>query len=198
MCNKCRYLETERRCLEIPDTRVHVLLYFISPHGRGLKPLDVEVMKKLASKVNLVPVIAKADTLTKAETNNLKAMAMKVLGAEDIGIYLPEVQGQEMAALGRSLPFAVCGANALEESEGVRVRVRQYPWGNVEVENPDHSDFGQLMQFLGNNVQDLKEVTNLYYETFRQWVELHPFQREAEAMKKRRESNSTNFNNNFV
>ena len=29
-----------------------------------LKPLDIEVMKHLGSRVNLIPVIAKADTLT--------------------------------------------------------------------------------------------------------------------------------------
>ena len=49
------------------DTRVHCLLYFISPYGRGLKPLDLDVMKRLSTKVNLVPVIAKADGLTKTE-----------------------------------------------------------------------------------------------------------------------------------
>ena len=30
----------------------------------SLKPLDIEVMKRLGSRVNLIPVIAKADTLT--------------------------------------------------------------------------------------------------------------------------------------
>lgn len=29
-----------------------------------LKPLDIEIMKRLGSRVNLIPVIAKADTLT--------------------------------------------------------------------------------------------------------------------------------------
>ena len=29
-----------------------------------LKPLDIEVMKRLGTRVNLIPVIAKADTLT--------------------------------------------------------------------------------------------------------------------------------------
>ena len=32
------------------------------PHS--LKPLDIEVMKRLGTRVNLIPVIAKADTLT--------------------------------------------------------------------------------------------------------------------------------------
>lgn len=35
------------------------LIYYVS-----LKALDIEVMKHLGSRVNLIPVIAKADTLT--------------------------------------------------------------------------------------------------------------------------------------
>jgi Septin len=30
----------------------------------SLKPLDIEIMKRLGTRVNLIPVIAKADTLT--------------------------------------------------------------------------------------------------------------------------------------
>lgn len=38
----------------------------------SLKPLDVEFMKAIHSKVNIVPVIAKADTLTLKERDRLK------------------------------------------------------------------------------------------------------------------------------
>lgn len=37
-----------------------------------LKPLDIEFMKQLHNKVNIVPVIAKADVLTKKEVQRLK------------------------------------------------------------------------------------------------------------------------------
>lgn len=30
----------------------------------SLKPLDIEIMKRLGTRVNLIPVVAKADTLT--------------------------------------------------------------------------------------------------------------------------------------
>lgn len=40
-----------------------------------LKPLDIEFMKQLHHLVNIIPVIAKADTLTAAE---LKALKLKV------------------------------------------------------------------------------------------------------------------------
>jgi septin 2 len=38
----------------------------------SLKPLDIEFMKQLHNKVNIVPVIAKADVLTKKEVLRLK------------------------------------------------------------------------------------------------------------------------------
>jgi len=37
-----------------------------------LRPVDVECMKALQSKVNIVPIIAKADSLTKKELELLK------------------------------------------------------------------------------------------------------------------------------
>ena len=38
----------------------------------SLRPVDVWVMKKLHHKVNIVPLIAKADMLTKIEVKKLK------------------------------------------------------------------------------------------------------------------------------
>ena len=87
-----RYLNDEsglnRR--NISDNRVHCLFYFISPFTRGfvhstfgsprhfslvffrLKPLDIECMKTLHHKVNIVPIIAKADALTQEELVQMK------------------------------------------------------------------------------------------------------------------------------
>ena len=40
---------------------------------RSLRPIDIEFMRRLHSKVNLIPVIAKADTMTDEEIANFKA-----------------------------------------------------------------------------------------------------------------------------
>jgi septin 7 len=63
------YLDAENKVnrMNIVDNRVHACVYFIQPTGHSLKPLDVEVMRRLHTKVNLIPVIAKADTLTDDE-----------------------------------------------------------------------------------------------------------------------------------
>ena len=55
----------------IVDTRVHCCLYFIPPYGHGLRQIDLEFLKRLQYKVNLIPVIAKADCLTVQEVTNI-------------------------------------------------------------------------------------------------------------------------------
>lgn len=37
-----------------------------------IKPLDVECMKRLGTRVNLIPVVAKADTMTPEDLENFK------------------------------------------------------------------------------------------------------------------------------
>lgn len=68
------YLDAENKVnrMNIVDNRVHACVYFIQPTGHSLKPLDVEVMRRLHTKVNLIPVIAKADTLTDEEIHAFK------------------------------------------------------------------------------------------------------------------------------
>lgn len=68
------YLTNESRVQRkaLVDSRVHTCVYFIAPSGHGLKPLDVEFMQRLCDKVNIIPVIAKADTMTPEEVQLFK------------------------------------------------------------------------------------------------------------------------------
>jgi len=156
----------------VVDNRVHCCLYFISP-GHGLKPLDIEFMKQLHEKVNIVPVIGKADTLTPEECVEFKANVMKEIENNDIKIYQFPVdefdEEEEAQDLQAQLPFAVVGSNTMLDINGKKLRGRMYPWGIAEVENPDHCDFIFLRNLLiRTHMQDLKDVTNnVLYENFR-------------------------------
>ncbi len=68
------YLDAENKVnrMNIVDNRIHACVFFIQPTGHSLKPLDIEVMKRLHTKVNLIPVIAKSDTLTDEEIASFK------------------------------------------------------------------------------------------------------------------------------
>ncbi|XP_050347858.1 septin-7 isoform X4 [Nymphalis io] len=157
-----------------PDTRVHCCLYFIAPSGHGLKPLDVEFMQRLGDKVNIIPVIAKADTMTPEECKDFKEQILKEIAQHKIKIYeFPEGAGDEGEAAPRALrarvPFAVVGANSVIELDGRRVRGRKYPWGVAEVENLEHCDFLALRNMvIRTHLQDLKDVTSsVHYENYR-------------------------------
>ncbi|GFN77207.1 septin-7 [Plakobranchus ocellatus] len=156
------------------DTRVHCCLYFIAPTGHGLKPLDVEFMKRLHDKVNIIPLIAKADTLTPDECREFKKTILNEIAQHKIRIYeFPDCEDEEEMKVQRKLrdrvPFAVVGSNRVIEVGGKRVRGRQYPWGIVEVENLEHNDFIALRNMvIRTHMQDLKDVTNnVHYENFR-------------------------------
>lgn len=158
------------------DLRVHACLYFIRPTGHSLKPLDIEIMKKLSTRVNLVPVIAKSDTLAPAELEAFKGRIREVIEAQDINIYTPPLDMEDPASAEHSkqlieaMPFAIIGAESdVEVSPGNFVRGRKYPWGVVEVENEHHCDFKKLRSLLlRTNMLDLILLTNeIHFETFR-------------------------------
>lgn len=178
------FLDAETRVnrVQMADSRVHACLYFIAPSGHGLKPLDVEFMKKLHDKVNVIPVIAKADTMTPDEVNHFKRQIMNQIVQAKIRIY--EFPDEEALAsngggngnhddnrkIKERIPFAVVGSNCMIDGpDGKKIRGRKYPWGIVDIENMEHCDFVPLRNMIiRTHLQDLKEVTNnVHYENFR-------------------------------
>lgn len=161
---------------EKKDLRVHACLYFIRPTGHSLKPLDIEIMKRLLTRVNLIPVIAKADTLSPVELEGFKLRIRDIIEAQDIEIYTPPLELDDPASaehakqLIESMPFAVIGSeDEYELTPGNFVRGRKYPWGLVEVENDKHCDFKKLRSLLlRTNMLDLILSTQeTHFETFR-------------------------------
>lgn len=159
------------------DNRVHALLYFITPTGHGLRELDIELMKRLSPRVNVIPVIGKADSLTPAELAESKKLVMEDIEHYRIPVYnFPydieeddEDTVEENAELRGLMPFAIVGSEDVIEIGGRRVRARQYPWGVVEVDNPRHSDFLAIRSaLLHSHLADLKEITHDFlYENYR-------------------------------
>ncbi|KGG50770.1 hypothetical protein DI09_56p80 [Mitosporidium daphniae] len=140
-----KFLAEESRINRIrkyEDSRVHVLLYFIAPTGHGLKDLDILLMKSVGKRVNIIPVIAKSDALTRSELLSFKQQVISDIKKYHIPIYEFEphdfdesdvIQFKENAK--QYLPFAIVGAEpeyiGISKSNGIR-RGRQLPWGFVE------------------------------------------------------------------
>uniref|UniRef100_A0AAR2JG53 Septin-type G domain-containing protein n=1 Tax=Pygocentrus nattereri TaxID=42514 RepID=A0AAR2JG53_PYGNA len=173
-----KYLKEElhvNRKRRIPDTRVHCCVYFLPATGHWLRPIDVEFMKRLGNIVSIVPVIAKADTLTMEERLEFKQRIRQGLQANGIRVY-PQKEYDEDAEerilndrIRESIPFAVVGTDKEHQVNGNKVLGRKTKWGIIEVENVAHCEFAHLRDLLiRSHLQDLKDVThNIHYETYR-------------------------------
>uniref|UniRef100_A0A3Q3AY54 Septin n=1 Tax=Kryptolebias marmoratus TaxID=37003 RepID=A0A3Q3AY54_KRYMA len=174
--SKCEdFLNAESRVnrRSMPDNRVHCCLYFIAPSGHGLKPLDIEFMKRLHDKVNVIPLIAKADTLTPEECQLFKKQIMKEIQEHKIKIYeFPDTEDDEDNKLIRKIKFPLRQSkDDCNYSFHVFVcLIFCFPLCfSVSVENGEHCDFTVLRNMLiRTHMQDLKDVTNnVHYENYR-------------------------------
>ncbi|KAK2071996.1 hypothetical protein P8C59_006377 [Phyllachora maydis] len=166
---------TAQRERYIQDTRIHCCLFFIQPSGHTLKPIDIVVLKKLSDVVNVVPVIAKADSLTLEERQAFKARIKEEFAFHNLKMYPydnDEFDDEERAVNGQIknlVPFAVVGSEKSIIVNGKQVRGRQNRWGVINVEDENHCEFVYLRNFLlRTHLQDLIESTSqIHYETFR-------------------------------
>ena len=86
----------------------------------------------------MIPVIAKADTMTLEEIKDFKKVILNDISANKLQIYeFPDVEDDDIETnklnnlLKSKLPFAIVGSNTVIEVDGKSVRGRQYPWGLV-------------------------------------------------------------------
>ncbi|XP_023573144.1 septin-10 [Octodon degus] len=129
-------LKIKRSLFNYHDSCIHVCLYFITPTGHSLKTLDLLTMKNLDSKVNIIPVIAKADTISKSELQTFKVKLMSELVSNGVQIYQfpadDETIAKISATMNEHLPFAVVGSMDEVKVGNKMVKARQYPWGIVQ------------------------------------------------------------------
>ncbi|CAF3768572.1 unnamed protein product [Rotaria sp. Silwood1] len=160
----------------ISDNRVHCLFYFISSLTRGLKPLDIKCMKTLHHKVNIIPIIAKADALTSNELIQMKQIIIEQIHNHNIQIYqIPDCdidENEELKEknfqLKNSLPFAIISSKQIYEIKGKKIHGRIYPWGLIDIENSNYNDFLKLRTMLIIHMQDLQQITHdIHYENYR-------------------------------
>jgi len=156
------------------DGRVHACIYFINPTGQNLKPLDIETMKRIGTRANLIPVIAKADTMTPKALQEFKARIRSAISYYGINVYKCPVESEagedSVVSLSSYMPFSVIGSEEdVVTPDGRRVKGRGYLWGVSEVENEDHCDFKRLRSLLiRTHMLDLITTTEeVHYEAFR-------------------------------
>jgi hypothetical protein len=128
-----------------------VVLYFFAPHR--CKGADIAFLGGLKGKVSIVPVLAKADTMTSDELAAFKRQVREVLRDAGVPTAYPPV------------PVICASRPAAGEPRG-----REYPWGIALSEGgfSSHSELADLRQFLLiDGLLQLKAATKDHYESYR-------------------------------
>lgn len=166
---------TAQRERHFKDTRVHAILYFIPPSGKRLSQLDVQALRKLSEIANVVPVIAKSDSLTLEERSEFKRVLQNEFVKHKFNVYpydsedLYDDERQLNEDIKSLIPFAIAGSENEIQINGETVRGRRTRWGAINVEDVSQCEFVFLRDFLTRtHLQDLIETTALvHYESFR-------------------------------
>ncbi|CUM64818.1 uncharacterized protein PRCAT00002432001 [Priceomyces carsonii] len=168
------------------DGRIHVLIYMINPTGHGLSEIDIQFMTHVNHLVNLIPVIAKSDSLTPKELQLNKALILEDF--EKFGInyyrfneydyeqdYIDDEIIEYNKYLNSLLPFSIISANTYEENPNeeedlLKLRVLNPLYAKpINIENPEYSDFTVLKNvLLITHLNEFKEITHeSIYENYR-------------------------------
>src|SRR5699024_7835041 len=121
-----------------------------------LSQLDIQFMIRLHSKINIVPIIAKADSPTAAEMAQLKKKVLREFEEHGINIFkIPEgdtneselylIKDKEIRA---SIPFAIIGCTTTIDLSGLRIRRRENPWRIADIQYKRYSDLIKLRTFM--------------------------------------------------
>lgn len=167
------------------DGRIHVLIYLINATGHGLSEVDVKFMQHVSNLVNVMPVIAKADTMTSDELKLNKKLVLEDLINYKINYYKfneyeyeEDYIDDEIIAYNKYLnlliPFAVIGANTYQDlkddDEMMKMRVLNTDWAlPINIELPEFNDFTILKNvLLITHLNEFKDIThNVIYENYR-------------------------------
>ncbi|RKP15501.1 Septin-type guanine nucleotide-binding (G) domain-containing protein, partial [Piptocephalis cylindrospora] len=186
-----------RRSTRAIHTQMHACLYFLDPAHVGLRPVDILAIRNLSLRVNIIPVLAMADTLTKAKLRRVKRAIRKDIITHSLHLYpfpaLEEDEEDEDGEDGEAgvvvdssrvlralLPFSIISmeeeALAHKEAEEEEdddqeqfSKALDFPWGSVHVLEPLHCDFSALRtSLLLSHRTLLREITiDVLYEKYR-------------------------------
>lgn len=146
--------EQPRRKAGDLEELVHACIFFITPTTNGLCESDIQAMQEFGSRVNLIPVIGKADSYTRGEILEYKRMICQSCEENSIRVY----------SEANEFPYTVIGAS---NEDGVVLRGRRHKQGTAQVDNELHCDFKQLKGLLINNLPELSEAAEIRFQEHR-------------------------------
>uniref|UniRef100_A0A383VIX7 Septin-type G domain-containing protein n=2 Tax=Tetradesmus obliquus TaxID=3088 RepID=A0A383VIX7_TETOB len=192
-----RALTESAMCGQLQNS-ITACVYFLTPHR--VKKVDLIMMSALSQLVTVIPVVAKADTMTDEELATFRQEIRTRLAAPFKYVHSKTLAPLEfnkfafdecvMSALGLKddmMPLAIITSNKHEpvedasllsqlglhaNSEKVEQPVRQYKWGQAYALNREHSDLIVLKRLLlGDRVDSLYAMLDQSYKRYVEFCE---------------------------
>lgn len=161
-----------------PSRLFHAALVFLSATNHGINHSELELIKELQKRTSVIPIVSKADTLMPHEYEALKVQIRDVLKREGVVDFPPVVdindeewvlrEAQEIRA--RFPLFTTAGYTHIKDDEaGKPVRLREYPWGTVNLERDDWNDLFYAQRLIVRSFFEFLRVhtEQVIYEQFR-------------------------------
>ena len=155
------------------DKRIDICFYFCPPHR--FKDCDTLFLSLLLGSVFVVPVLAKADAMTQAETEAYRETVREKL-SNCVGMDMEEVSrvftAMNLGAAGH-FPPTIIGCEMVSSGLELRrdydnMRIRRYLWGEAEIDNPKHCDMSRLRAAIlqSHDFHRIKAVTSRRWADF--------------------------------
>lgn len=157
----------------IQDNMVHCLFFFISAFEHGLSKLDIDFLKAVHRKVNIIPIISWAEALNASERALLKRRIRDEFEKNDIHVYQmddPDIEDpddvkQAIKEIQNTYPFAVA---SIDLNSDYSLADRGLDWGQIDSSDKDHSDYLHLKNMFDLRMASLGDSTReLFYEEYR-------------------------------
>ena len=130
-------------------------------------------MQAISTKVSVIPIIAKADSMTAEETVSFRAFVLNECEKHQIHLFDFGEEAKKAVGIPPTLivpPFAVVASNKFDEVRGSGSfwPVRDYHWGTCEAFSTQHSDGTYLKRLLlEEGFHDLRRATEIRYLEYR-------------------------------
>lgn len=171
----------------VKDGIIHLVVLFVTPKTKGLMSLEVELIKAIEQKCNLIIVIGKSDLLTEEELRTEKQLVNQSIKQHHLKVYsfvdeleeeadkfkFDEESDKDMNSIDREfityfssmqklLPFSV-----INSTHFLQPNMRTGIMGPIDIDK--YSDIKYLKDIVFNlNLHEFKDLTsNIIYEGYR-------------------------------
>ncbi len=114
---------------DVTDLRTHLCLFLLPPYGRQIAPaVDIKALQGLGGLVNLVPVVARAESLSPRDCEARAHLVRSTLDTLRVPVYLPPARDAPPPA--EPWPCFLPTLVAAESPELPLPSRRVYAWGD--------------------------------------------------------------------